>query len=162
MQKFAWKIALAVALAAMRPSFADDRPSVVGTWEVVSYEMVSPTTGDRESTRGKIPPGYTIFTPEGRMMVLITNEGRNAPRTEQDRADLFQSMIAYAGTYRVEGDKWTTKVEVASNPALVGTEQERTFRLEGDQLQEITGLISWALHPEKGMVRFVITYRRAK
>ncbi len=157
-----WRLALLMALAATRPGFADDRQSLIGTWEVVSFEAVSPTTGEREPARGEHPSGYTIFTPEGRMMVLITNEGRKAPSTGQDRAELFQSMVAYSGIYRLDSDKWTTRVDVAANPALLGTEQERAFRLEGDRLQESTDLMPWPIHPEKGMVRFVITYRRAK
>ena len=155
-------IAAGIALAATQRSVANDRPSLVGTWQVVSYEMVSPSTGEREAVRGEHPTGYAIFTSEGRFMGIITNEGRKPPSTDQDRADLFQTMAAYTGTYRVDGDKWTTKVEVAANPALVGTEQERAFRLEGDRLQETTGLMSWPRHPERGMGRAVITYRRAK
>jgi hypothetical protein len=155
-------VALLLALAAARPTCADDRQSLVGTWQVVSFEAVSPKTGEREPARGEHPSGYTIFTPEGRMSVLITNAGRKAPSTDRDRTDLFQSMVAYTGTYRIEGDKWTTKVDVAANPALVGTEQERSFRLEGDRLQESTGLMQWALRPEKGTVQFVITYQRAR
>jgi hypothetical protein len=96
------------------------------------------------------------------MVVLITNEGRTAPNSDQDRANLFLSMVAYVGTYRIDGDKWTTRVDVAANPALLGTEQERSFKLEGNRLRETTGLMSWAIHPEKGMVRFVITYERAE
>ena len=157
--RVAWLLALGLTAT---PSFAEDRPSVVGTWEVVSFEAVSPATGAREPARGQHPSGYTIFTPEGRMSVLITNDGRKAPSTDQDRAALFQSMVAYTGTYRIDGDKWTTKVDVAANPALLRTEQERSFQLQGDQLQESTGMMTWAIHPEKGLVRFVITYRRAK
>ena len=162
MQRSAWKLALVIAMAATQPSLAADPQSVVGTWKVVSFEAVSPTTGEREPARGEHPSGYTIFTPDGRMSVLITNEGRKAPGTDQDRANLFQSMVAYTGTYRVEGNTWTTKVDVAANPALVGTEQARSFRMEGNQLEESTDLMPWAIHPEKGMVRFVITYRRVE
>ena len=157
----ALKIALVIALAATQPSFAADPQSLVGTWKVVSFEAVSPTTGEREPARGEHPSGYTIFTPEGRMSVLITNEGRKAPSTDQDRANLFQSMVAYVGTYRVDGDKWTCKVDVAANPALLGTNQERSFKLDGNRLQEITGLMPWTAHPERGMYQFVITYERA-
>ncbi len=71
------------------PSFADDRSSLVGTWAVVAFEAISPATGEREPARGDHPSGYTIFTPEGRMSVLITNDGRRPPSTSQDRADLF-------------------------------------------------------------------------
>ena len=35
------------------------------------------------------PTGYIIFTPEGRMLVMVTDEGRKAATTDQDRADLF-------------------------------------------------------------------------
>jgi hypothetical protein len=157
-----WNAVWLLPLVVAHPSFADDQRSLVGTWKVLAFEAVSPATGEREPARGDHPSGYTIFTPEGCMSVLITNEGRKAPGTDQDRADLFQTMVAYTGVYRVEGDRWITKVDVAANPALVGTEQERTFLLAGDELQETTGLMQWAAHPEKGMMRFVITYRRVK
>ena len=155
-------IALLLALAAVRPCVADDRERLIGIWEVVSYEMVLPTTDERQKVRGEHPSGYLIFTPEGRMSGLLTNEGRKPANTDQGRADLFQSMVAYTGKYRVEGGRWITKVDVAADPAMVGTEQERSFRLEDDKLQETTPLMQWALHPEIGKVRFVITYRRAR
>jgi ABC-type Fe3+ transport system substrate-binding protein len=41
---------------------------------------------------------------------------------------------AYTGMYRLEGDKWLTKVDVAWNPEWVGTEQTRFFKLDGDRL----------------------------
>ena len=96
------------------------------------------------------------------MMVVLTGEGRKAPTTDQDRADLSKSMVAYTGMYRVEGDKWITKVDVATNPGWVGMDQTRFFRLDGDRLQESTAVMQWAAHPEKGMVRFVLTCERAK
>ena len=71
-------------------------------------------------------------------------------------------MVAYTGIYRVEGDKWITKVDVAANPAWVGTEQTRFFRVDGDRLQEMTPVMQWAARPEKGMVRFILTYEREK
>jgi hypothetical protein len=155
-------VALLLPLTLARPSFADDQQRLVGAWQLVSFEAVSETTSERWAARGEHPSGYTIFTPEGRMSVLITNEGRKPPSTDQDRSDLFQTMVAYTGTYRVDGNKWVTRVDVAANPALVGTEQERSFQLAGDQLQESTGLMAWPIHPEKGLVQFVITYRRAR
>jgi len=150
---------LLLPLLAARPALAQERPNIVGTWKVVSFEAVSEATGQREPARGQHPSGYTIFTPDGRMSVLITNEGRKAPGSDQDRADLFQTMVAYTGTYRVQGDRWITKVDVAANPALQGTDQERSFVLEGDRLQEITGAMPWPLHPDRGLFHFVITYR---
>jgi hypothetical protein len=96
------------------------------------------------------------------MMVLLTGEGRKAPNTDQDRADLLKSMVAYTGMYRIEGDKWITKVDVADNPVRVGTEQARFFKLDGDRLQESTQWMQWGARPEKGMVRFILTWDRVK
>jgi hypothetical protein len=162
MTKFKWLVILALFLIAVQPSFADDRGKVLGIWRLVSFEMKVQTTGERENIRGKNPTGYIIFTPEGRMMVVLTDEGRKAPNTDQDRADLFKSMLAYTGMYRIEDDKWITKVDVSGNPALVGTEQARFFRVDGDRLQESTPVAQWAARPEKGMVRFVLTWERTK
>jgi hypothetical protein len=108
---------------------------------------------------GKTPTGYILFLPDGRMAVLITAEGRKAPTTEQDRAGLFNTLVAYTGAYRVEGDKWITTVDVSANPAWVGTDQTRSFRITGTRLQEMT---AWAARPDDRMARAVITYERVK
>ena len=159
MVKFKWLVVLGLFLVAVQPCFADDREKILGTWRLVSFEAEDQATGEREHVRGKNPTGFIIFTREGRMMVVLTNEGRKAPKTDQDRAGLFNAMVAYTGSYRIEGDKWITKVDVAANPALLGTEQARFFRVDGNRLQEIT---QWSVRPEKGMGRSVITWERAK
>jgi Lipocalin-like domain len=159
MRTLKWLGVLVWFLVAAQPSFADDREKILGIWRLVSFEVEFQATGEREHIRGKNPTGFIIFTAEGRMMVVLTNEGRKAPKTDQDRADPLNSMVAHTGMYRIEGDKWITKVDVSGNPALVGTEQARFFRVDGDRLQEIT---QWTLRPEKGMGRTVITWERAK
>jgi len=81
---------------------------------------------------------------------IFTGEGRKPAKTAQERADLLNSLIAYSGMYRLEGDKWITKVDVAWSPEFVGTEQTRFFRLEGNRLHVLT---TWGIHPnwpEKG------------
>ena len=159
MVKFNWLVMAALFLMAGQSRFADDREKILGIWRLVSFEVEFQATGEREHIRGKNPTGFIIFTPEGRMMVVLTSEGRKAPKTDQDRADLFNSVVAYTGMYRVEGDKWITKVDVSGNPALVGTEQVRFFRVEGDRLQEMT---AWTPRSQKGMGRTFITWERAK
>ncbi len=162
MAKTKWLLLLVLFLLTVQPSFADDRELVLGIWKLVSYEVESQSTGAREPVLGKSPAGFLIFTPEGRMTVLHTGEGRKGAATDQDRADLFKSMIAYTGMFRVLSDRWITKVDVAANPAWVGTEQTRFFRVDGDRLQETTPEMQWAACPEKGMVRFILIYERAK
>jgi hypothetical protein len=68
-------------------------------------------------------------------------------------------MVAYTGKARIDGDKWMAKVDVAWNPALLGTEQVRTFRFDQDTLQEIT---PWSPRGDKGLGRAEIPWARAK
>jgi Lipocalin-like domain len=92
------------------------------------------STGERKNVYGERPNGYLVFTPEKRMIGIITAEKRNKPNTDEDRIAAFRSMFAYSGIYRVEGDRWVTKVDVAWTEAWVGTEQIRDFKLESDKL----------------------------
>ena len=146
----------------MRPSFADDSTRVLGTWKLISYEFEVQSTGERQPIWGKNPTGYIIFTPEGLFMAVLTGEGRKSPNTDQDRAELFNTMFAYTGRYRIEGDKWITKVDVAWLPARVGTEQVRYFKFEGDRLQVITAWMPPLTPAQQGTGRGVLTFERVK
>jgi hypothetical protein len=162
MSKMKWLVALIWFLILVQPSFADDSAKILGIWKLVSFEAEIQATGQKEPVMGQKPTGYIIFTPEGRAMFMLTGDGRKAPKTVQDRADLLNSLIAYTGMYRLEGDKWITKVDVAWNPEFVGTEQTRFFKVDGDRLQVLT---TWGVHPnwpEKGMQRRILTFERAK
>jgi len=161
MVKFKWLVVLVLFLITVQPSFADDRAKILGIWRIVSYEWEDQATGERRPFMGKNPTGYHIFTPEGRMMSIITAEGRNPPKTDQDRANLFDSMAAYTGMYRLEGDKWITKVDVAWLPARVGTEQTRFFRFDGDRLHVISAWMPPGA-ARGGMGRVIVTWERVK
>jgi hypothetical protein len=148
-----------LAAFAIPTALADHHGKLVGFWKLVAYEMEVQSSGARETPFGANPTGYILFAADYRMMVVLTGEGRKPPATDQDRADIFKNLVAYTGTYRVEGDKWITKVDVAHNPAWVGTEQARTFKVEGNRLTEMTAVMS---RPDKGAVRFVLTWEKAK
>jgi hypothetical protein len=129
---------------AVQTGFGDERTQVQGVWKLVSYEVEIQAIGQKEPLMRKNPTGYVIFTPEGRVFFVLTGEGRKAAKTVQERADLLSTLVAYTGTYRLEGDKWITKVEVAWNPEWVGTEQMRFFKVEGERLQVLT---PWRVMP---------------
>ena len=155
-------VLLVLFAIAVQRSFADDRAQVQGVWKLVSWELEIQATGQKEPRMGQNPTGYAIFTPEGRAMFVITGEGRKPAKTVQERAELLNSLVAYTGTYRVEGDKWITTVEAAWTPEWVGTEQTRFFKLEGNRLMVIT---TWRVNPnwpEKGMTRTILTWERSK
>ena len=56
-------------------------------------------------------------------------------KTERSQIAAFGSIIAYTGRYRVEGNTLITTVDVAVDPAAVGTEVIRFYNLEGDTLE---------------------------
>ncbi len=156
-----WPVIAVALLLTVPPCVAEDRAAIVGIWRLVSFEREYQVTGEREYPMGKSPTGYILFLPEGRMAVVITAEGRKAPSTDQDRVGLFNSLVAYTGPYRVDGDKWITTVDVSANPAWVGTEQTRSFQIisASDRLQETS---PWLPRPDNRMARAVITYERVK
>lgn len=162
MVKFRWLVVLVLFVIAVQPTFADDRAQVQGVWKLVAYEIEIQATGQKEPAMGKNPTGYVIFIPEGRVWFILTGEGRKAAKTIEERAELLGSLVAYTGTYRVEGDKWITRVEVAWNPEWVGTEQTRSFKVDGDRLQVLTPWRVMPNWPEKGMTRSIVTFERAK
>ena len=162
MFKFRSLMVLALFVIAAQPSFGDDRDKVLGTWKLVSYEVEVQATGQKETVMGQNPTGYAAFMPEGRVFFVLTGEARKPAKTDQERVELFSTLVAYTGTYRVEGNKWITKVEVAWNPEWVGTEQVRTFNVDGGRLQVLT---PWRVMPnwaDKGMTRSILTFGRAK
>jgi hypothetical protein len=153
---------LCVVCLVAQPSFADDRDKLIGTWKLESYEVEVQAPGQKGPVMGDHPTGYVAFLPEGRVFFVLTGEARKPAKTDQERAGLLNTLVAYTGTYRVEGDKWITKVEVAWNPEWVGTEQARSFKLDGERLQVLT---PWRIMPnwaDKGMTRSSITFERAK
>jgi hypothetical protein len=162
MSAFKCLVAVVGWLVAAQPSFADDREKVIGIWKLVSQEIEIQASGQKEPVMGRSPTGYAIFTPEGRVMFVLTGEGRKPPQKVQDRADLLNSMAAYTGMYRLEGDKWITQVDVAWNPEWVGTEQTRFFKLDGDRLHVTS---TWRIMPnwaDKGMQRSLLVFEKTK
>jgi len=162
MLRFKWLVVLVFLVIALQPSFGDDCAQVQGLWKLVSYEVEIQATGQKEFPMGQKPTGYVIFTVEGRVFFILTGEGRKPARTVQDRADLLNSLVSYSGTYRLKGDKWITSVEVAWNPEWIGTEQVRSFKVEGDRLQVLTPWRVMPNWPEKGMTRSIVTFERVK
>lgn len=157
-----WLVALGGFLVAVHSTIAAEGATVVGIWKLVAYDIEIQATGQKEPVFGQRPTGYAAFTPEGRVFFVLTAEGRKPGRSVQERADLLSSLVAYTGLYRLEGDKWITKVEVAWNPEWVGTEQARSFTVDANRLQVLT---PWRIMPnwaEKGMTRSIVTFERAK
>ena len=153
--------AIYLVLLCMSPALADDRDKIIGVWKLQTWEVVFQDTGERKALYGLNPTGFVIFTPEGRMMALLTAEGRKTPQTDADRAAAFRNMFAYSGIYNLEKDRWVTKVDASWNEAWTGTEQVRFYLLEEDKLTVTT---AWAptLNFEGRIAQGILTWIKVR
>lgn len=105
-----------------------------GIWKLVEVR------GDITATFGKSPQGFFTFGNGGRALVLITAERRPkisdlARMTDQERVDLFKTMLAYGGAYTFDGNELKINVDISWNENWSGTEQVRFAKLERDRLE---------------------------
>jgi hypothetical protein len=128
-------ISFVTSLFLLSPSaWANDTERLVGNWKLVSFFTEDVQTKQRVNPYGERPTGAIAFTPEGRFFGMITAEGRKAPQTPEEQAAVYRTMIAYTGKWRLDGDRFITKVDVAWDPAWVGTDRVRFWRVEGNKL----------------------------
>ena len=153
--------AIAFLLSSSVPALADDQQQLVGVWKLQSYEVEFQDTDERQMPFGSDPNGFIIFTQEGRMMALLNAKDRKAPQTESDQAAAFRNMFAYSGLYRVEGNRWITKVDTAWNESWIGTDQIRFYKLDGDTL---TVTSNWRPYPlfNGRVARGLLTWTRVR
>jgi hypothetical protein len=123
-----------ILVLAQKPAAADDKDKLIGTWKLVSWVMEDDATKEQKPLYGEHPHGYGTFTAAGRVFFVLTGEGRKVPQNDEDRAAALRSMVAYTGNYRIEGDKFITKLDTAWNEAWVGTDQLRAYKIDGDRL----------------------------
>jgi Lipocalin-like domain len=155
-------LAFFLAGALTQSSFGEGDRRIVGTWRLLSYVVEVQATGEKLPVMGEKPSGYVTFLPAGRVFFMLTGEGRKPAKTDRERAELLDTLIAYSGIYSVGEDTWTTSVDVAWNPDWVGTKQVRTFKLEGDRLDILT---PWRIMPnwsDKGMTRSIVSFERSR
>jgi len=144
------------------PAHASDADKIVGTWKLVSVVYEDAQTKERTPVLGEHPRGYQIATRQGRWLALVTADGRPVPKSDEDRAKALRSMIAYSGRYHVDGNRITTKVEVAWNEAWVGGEQVRFIRFDGDDTLHIESPPMPHPNVNNKIVRVIVTWQRDK
>jgi hypothetical protein len=152
----AWFVLGAVLLFS-RSAIANDTDKLLGTWKVVSAVVEDVQTKEQTPLYGEHPKGYLILLASGRMMALLVSEGRSPPQTDEERTAAYRSMVAYTGKYTVEGNKWTTKPDVAWNESYM-VDQVRYFKFDGDKLIIETAP---AMSPDFGkVVRFTVVWQK--
>jgi hypothetical protein len=131
-------VVLALATSAVC-SVAQAADSIVGTWRLVSWVEEETESKAQHKNFGEKPSGILMYTADGRMSIIFADPSRQAsaaPKaTETEAANLYRSMVAYAGSYRLEGDKVLVHVDVSWNRAWDGTDRPpTTVEVKGDRL----------------------------
>ncbi len=115
-----------------------DAAALLGTWDMTSWKKEIVATGEKIDALGPHPVGYINYGSDGRCYALVVSRERAAPATlppsDVDKLRLFDSMLAYAGTYSLDNEKVVHHVDASWNQAWTGTDQVRFYRLEGDKL----------------------------
>jgi hypothetical protein len=115
--------------------------SVVGTWKLISNTTTTEKGEVNEAAFGQNPSGLLTYTADGRMMAIISDDGRKplsiADRVAapaEERAQAYSTFMAYAGRYAFSCDKVVHHIEVASLQNWVNTDQTRLVSLRGNRL----------------------------
>jgi len=137
--------ALMLVLLIASPGFGQQ--SLVGTYKLVS--IVTEVDGAPRLTMGQAPRGYLVITPT-RFVCFMTGETRKFGTSVDEKTALFDSLVGYGGTYRVEGDKFVETPEISWTENL--KPQALTFQLSGNRLTTTWGPTPWPRDPTKTMV----------
>ena len=129
-------LAVPVSMLAQAAKTEQTTNPLVGTYRLVSVQQIVTATGETRDMYGKAPQGYIIYGRDGRMMVIFVKDERPQPSdlakmTDQERASLFKSMVAYSGTYDFDGKSVTHHIDVSWNQNWTGTDQVRNVRFDG-------------------------------
>lgn len=118
---------------------------LVGTWKLVSASSIASTGEQSEIPYGAGPTGLLTYTQDGRVTSLISYGGRKPlsmaagpAKLQQEQAEAFNTFLAYAGKYSLDGDKVTHHVEISLIQNYVGRDLVRSIRFEGDKITLIT------------------------
>lgn len=111
---------------------------LVGTWRLIRYAD-TPKGGVPVYVFGENPIGYFTFTGDGYVSIHIMH---NPPNPEGGTIDPDPDACipgwycAYFGTYSVDpkGTYWVTHVTGGNILSYIGTDQKRSFKIDGDKM----------------------------
>jgi hypothetical protein len=117
-------------------ALADDAArQIAGTWKLVSW-LTKFDGGDIVEPYGPNAKGRLVLTPEGQWIIILTGADRKPAKTNDEKAALLDSVLAYSGKYTIEGNRIITRVDMSSNEIYTGPNQMQTrfFTVEGNKL----------------------------
>src|SRR5438094_9620031 len=94
-------------------------PSIVGTWKLVAAAAKDKSGNPLPPPYGGHGMGRVALTADGRMMA-VTCDGRTELPSGSERA-----YSSYCGNYTFDGARLVTRVDAASDPTRIGSDQVR-------------------------------------
>ena len=132
-------LTLALAATLAWPVPAQDLGSqVVGVWKYISVNNKEVATGKIIYPFGETPRGYIVYTKGGRLLFSFVGDNRTKPAgasaTDVERVNLFNTLAAGSGTYKVEGNTITVTYDTSWHQLWTGTTHKRNIALAGNRL----------------------------
>jgi hypothetical protein len=113
---------------------------LVGAWKLIEWRIVH-ADGRVSHPFGTDAVGLLCYTSDGHVSATIARAGRaplpaDTPRhaSAEAQAEAFTSFFSYAGRYELRDGHVAHDVEIALNPAFVGTTQIRELNFDDDRL----------------------------
>src|SRR5215467_9262770 len=103
-------------------------PSIVGTWKLVYATARSATGAARPAPYGGKALGRVTFTADGRMMSVVCDGRQELP------PGVSREYSSYCGNYTCDGERLVTRVDAASDPSRIGSDQVRDVRFEDGRM----------------------------
>jgi Lipocalin-like domain len=155
---------LAFLLSWTQPAPTQDLASqLVGVWMFTSQSTKELATGKINHPFGEKPTGHFVYTKGGHAVFVLAGDNRKAPAgpiaTDDERINLFNTMAAASGTYKVEGNTIIATYTASWNQTWTGISQKRQFEIVGNKLTVTSA-------PTKDLagqdIVFVVTYERVE
>ncbi len=129
---------------------------LIGSWLLVEWRIDYPHGRASTWPFGEDAVGLIVYGADGWMTATMSRRRRTAlsavsalQADEPSKARAFQEYLTYAGRWSIVGKRIAHDVEMALNPALIGTRQWREAALEDARLvlganESIgSGLLRW-------------------
>jgi hypothetical protein len=117
---------------------SQDPAGLLGTWRQLSAVTENLSTGEQTNVFRGQPVGFVQFTPDGRVTLMTIDTVRKKPAgdiaTAAEASELYQTMIAYSGTFSTSGNSVTYDLDVTWNENWTGTLQLRYWELRDGML----------------------------
>lgn len=147
--------------AAREPVSLAESLQLVGVWELQSIHSEFQDGGERRPAHLVLPAGYLLFTPSGRVLAMVTRASRAQSGAEREGEALFRSTFAYSGQFRLEGERWITRVDRTWNEAWTDEVQVHWFKVESERL-EVLGAWQLGKKTDDRLQRTVFSFKSMK